>query len=292
MARWIVFSGGNGRGAYQAGFLQAAVNRGIRFDAAAGISVGAINAAGVAVGAIPELIHMWATVEESQIIKRQSLFKFIRKVLVGRLPFTKPITGQNDTSRLRETLRDFFGGRTLEMPLYCGRLDLVKALYVDVVEESTLIDAVFRSTIVPVKMRADVSGSSLWVDGGVENVTPLRRVVDSGQHGDEVFIVLNMSRGTRPKPLDKEAKKADAIDILTGTIDYLVDRQFINDVRTFLDRNELAQRGDGSYKWFKTHVIEPSEPLGSGDDYSRKALDRRLEIGRKDAAKYFFDNEF
>lgn len=289
MDRWIIFSGGNGRGAYQAGFLQSAMNHGLTFDRAAGVSVGAINAAGVAVGAIPELIELWKTIREDQIIKKQSLLSFLLKVLAGRLPFTKRITGQNDTSRLRDTLRNFLNGRELIMPLYAGRLDIMRAMYVDVVGNSNLVDAVFRSGLIPVKMRADVSGASIWVDGGVENVTPLKRVVDSGKSGDEVWIVLNMNRSTRPKPIEGNASKIDAIDILTGTIDYLVDRQFTNDVRTFLDRNELSRRSGSNpeFKWFSTHVIEPSESLGAGDDYSRAALDRRFMIGKNDADSYF-----
>lgn len=283
--RWIVFSGGNGRGAYQAGVLEALFNKGYKFDAAAGISVGAINAAAVALGVIPDLLSLWKTVEEKQFIKRGGIGRFAFKLIAGRLGFRKP-TGLHDTRGLRALLEDLFGGLSLEKELYLGRVDIRGAIYEDQVNDKNLVDAVWRSTLIPVVMRADKTKNEVWIDGGVHNVTPLKRVVESATDGDEVWIISTLPQNRNPSAINKRAKKIDAIDILEAVTSYLVDRQFVLDMRSFIDRNKIP-----GYKHFNIHLIEPSRGLGSGNDYSRSKLDYRYNLGRSDAAEYIKQNE-
>jgi len=292
MRRWIVLSGGNGRGAYQAGAIQILENSGIKFQGAAGISVGALNAAGVATGRTSKVLTAWQTITEPEIIKRGSEVGFILDLIAGRLlgwaGYTRR-TGLDDTRPLRKKLEEIFKGASLQMPFYAGRLDIRRAMYGDgVLGGDPFIKAIWRSGLVPFTMRADLDEEigAIWVDGGVENVTPLKRIAEIADEGDEVWIILNMRRSTRPKGIDKDAKDIDAFDILKATIDYLVDRQFIQDVRTFLDRNELAYKGAEGYKYFNTHVLEPTQGLGSGSDYSRASLNFRYDLGMADARAY------
>lgn len=295
--RHIVFSGGGAKGAYQAGFLASAFNRNIKFDVAHGISVGAINAAGVATGKIPQLLSKWKSIEEKDVMKKRSLAKFAARLLAGRLPFFRPETGLHDTEPLRDSLREFFKDAELFMPLFVGRVELRSGGYFDrIAGTDSIADAVYRSTLVPVMMRADVTDQQVFVDGGVHNVTPLSRVVEFGNPGDQVIVVTTERSNTPPKPINKKAGRIDAIDILKATIDYLVDMQFERDLQTFQDRNQIAQivmnagqTENIPYKYFDTYVVEPSESLGSGSDYSRQKLSFRYNLGIADGTRFFKD---
>src|SRR5258708_38466141 len=54
----LVLGGGGGRGAAQLGVLRALASRGIRPDACVGTSVGALNAAVVAAGGLPDAVPL------------------------------------------------------------------------------------------------------------------------------------------------------------------------------------------------------------------------------------------
>lgn len=279
MQRWAVYSGGNGFGAFQAG-----VNEYINekkgyafFDQYCGISAGAINAAAGATGMIPEASHMWRNIEESQIIKRRSLLKFAGAVLAGRvLPWADKQTGFYDTSPLRETLRDFFAMAKIKKPLYVGRVDLFTGQYVDnmVGYGTNIYDAVWRSTIIPIMMKADVQNTALWVDGGIHNARPLSRVVEDGESGDHVFLINAVPNRKGPKQMKQYPKRADVIDVAEATITYLVEVAAINDMRSFMDRNQIP-----GYKSFATTVIEPTIDLGNGSDYSIGIMRKRFDHG-------------
>lgn len=291
MARWGVYSGGNGYGAFQAGVNQFIVDHygDDYIDNLVGISAGAINAAAYATGSVKEASEMWTTITEDRIIKRRSLFKFALAVVGGRLiPFNNwKNNGLHDTRPLLHTLEEFFNKRKVTKRLWIGRVDLWTGKYNDSGSQSyTLGRQVWQSTLIPIIMRPDVQNTALWVDGGVHNTRPLMRVVEDGMDGDDVIIVNAHTSRSSPKPMDVLPRLADMVDIGEATLNYLVDVATIRDTKLFMERNELP-----GYKHFTYRVVEPapSFDMGSSNDYSTDALSMRYQHGYERAKLALLD---
>ena len=65
----IALEGGGARGAYEIGVWKALDEAGIRFDAVAGTSVGALNGAMMAMGDLEKAIACWENIRLSQVIR-------------------------------------------------------------------------------------------------------------------------------------------------------------------------------------------------------------------------------
>lgn len=283
MTRWGIYSGGNGFGAFQAGVNAYIVDtRGPAYlDVVCGISAGAINAAAYATATVPEASTMWTEIEESQIIKRRSLLQFGLSVAASRLmPWAKKQTGFYDTAPLLETLEEFFAGAVLNRKLYAGRVDLRTGSYLDYVNPRTIARDVWQSTLIPIMMKADVSNTSLWVDGGIHNASPLSRVVSDGEEGDRVLIISASPLKNKPKMMRVPPKSVDVIDIAEATIGYMLDVAAINDMKRFMERNQVE-----GYKHFETIVIQPTVDLGNASDYRKDAMRMRFAHGYESAKR-------
>lgn len=290
MATYLVLSGGAAKGAYQTGFIWAAHKRGIRFDGAAGISAGAINAASVSCELIEPAVDVWRRVTERDVMRRGSALRFGLRTLAGLLPGIRGPLGYHDTRPLRGLLEEFFEGAEVKKPLYVGRVDLVSGLYVDEVTGGNVAEAVYRSTLIPGAMSPEVAGESIWVDGGINNITPTGRVCDIAAPGDEIFIVTTQERRAIPRGINKPVSDIGQIDLIQGITDYLLDLQFERDLRLFELKNRRTFAAGGVVnddKVFRARIVHPSSSLGAGDDYSREALDYRFQLGVRDGNKLF-----
>src|SRR5262245_34888613 len=73
----IVLAGGGGRGAYQIGCWKKLKELGLdRFSVISGTSVGALNAALIAAGDVPQAVRLWEDLEESKVVKTSAIRKW------------------------------------------------------------------------------------------------------------------------------------------------------------------------------------------------------------------------
>jgi predicted acylesterase/phospholipase RssA len=73
----IVLAGGGGRGAYQIGCWKKLKEFGLdRFSVISGTSVGALNAALIAAGDVPQAMRLWEDLEESKVVKTSAIRKW------------------------------------------------------------------------------------------------------------------------------------------------------------------------------------------------------------------------
>lgn len=176
----LVLSGGGAGGAFQVGALNYLYERGHKFDAIYGTSVGALNAAGLRWLGIEELTKRWYQVNEKNVLKRN---------WIAYLGFGD---GFYDASRLHGMVDAVLrtDPRHPEISSYAVAMDILSG------------EVVYRESR-DVNYRAVLLGSAAvpmymppvgtFVDGGVRCHTPLKRAHDDG-HQDIIVVACNELR--------------------------------------------------------------------------------------------------
>lgn len=205
----VVFSGGGSLGAVQVGALRALYEAGVRPDVVVGCSVGALNAAFLAVDPtlerVGELERVWRTLD------REAVFGKGRKVMAARL-LTAAVRKEDhlyDPTSLRDLIRQWVPLDDLShtaIPCHVVTTDLLTGEPcwwsggdpVEVLAASACLPALFP----PVAL-----GGTLHVDGGVTCPIPVRFPVELGA---ERTWVLDVSGGT----LGRRDERMSALDVL------------------------------------------------------------------------------
>jgi predicted acylesterase/phospholipase RssA/CRP-like cAMP-binding protein len=155
----LVLGGGGARGYAHVGVLKALAQLGIPVDLVGGTSMGAVIAAGHALGHDAEAIFE------------------LNRVFVEKRPFsqyTLPLVSLLDPRALEECLDVWCAGTRIEdlwLPYFCNSSDLIDATHV-VHEHGPLGEALRASTALPGILSPQRDGARLLVDGGVINVLP------------------------------------------------------------------------------------------------------------------------
>lgn len=191
----FVLGGGGNLGAIQIGMLQALYARDIRPDVLVGSSVGAINAAALAVeptvAGIEAMHQTWLDPATGQVFSAGRLggpWQLFRK---GR--------SMVGNERLRALLDGKVAGRRfdeLEVPLHVVATSLRTArerwFHEGDVTEAVLASAALPAVLPPVEIDGDV-----FIDGGVVDNVPIGRAVELGA---ERVVVLHVGNFDRPRP--------------------------------------------------------------------------------------------
>ena len=281
----LVLSGGGTKGAFEVGAEQVLREEGgFEWERIFGVSVGALNGALLAQGEYQRLLDVWRTIRQEDVYS-----KVWWPIIAWRLAVLRK-AGIYDAAALRKTIEKHVAGRPFRVPLYVGRVSLTSGAYDIVSSESPdILDAIWHSATMPIIWEPD--GKGAWVDGGLRNVTPLGDALD---HDPTALVVINCSpdepeRAEPPKDIIAAAKRA-INDIATSEI-------MVNDVREFVRINQLVrqarnkgftlERDDGKpYHDYDITVIQPRIPLGDTLDFSREAIEQRLEAGRAAAREF------
>jgi predicted acylesterase/phospholipase RssA len=99
----LVLAGGGAKGAYQIGCWKALKELGIVFDAIAGTSVGALNAALIAEGDLQKALTLWANISRQMIYRFKSNRVFavvIRLLFIAGLPYARKASSKRLKARL------------------------------------------------------------------------------------------------------------------------------------------------------------------------------------------------
>ncbi len=282
----LVLSGGGARGAFQCGAEKYAREvKGYHWDVIAGVSVGALNGAMLAMGKYARLFEVWNTISSDQVYTGGFNLLSILKLLFGARSFY-------DNQPLQRMLAQEFDAGMVQTDLRVGAVSLVSGEYVEFRSgDPDLQKAVLASTVMPIIWTpVDVSPAyPAMVDGGVRNISPIGDVLDA--QPDEV-VIINCGLQA-PEVLT--GQPGDVVKIGMRTLDLLLNELFQGDVREFVRINHLVKQAaerrvtlfhpvsGRPLKYYECKIIEPAAPLGDVLDFSQVTVQASLKAGMERA---------
>lgn len=191
----VVLEGGGARGAYQVGVWKALEEAGLRYDAVAGSSVGALNGAMMAMRRLDEAEELWSNMRFSQVMNvddelMSKLFQFkldeidlaelarhALAILRGRgldiSPLKALLSERVDERAIRESDVDFYIATfslSDRRELYLRAKDLAPGEIQDMLLASAYYPA----------FRNEPLGGKRYIDAGVQDVLPLKPLIERG----------------------------------------------------------------------------------------------------------------
>ncbi len=281
----LVLSGGGAKGAFQIGAEKyAREEKGYKWDVIAGVSVGALNGAILAMEEYRRLEAIWKTICDNQVYTgKLNLWTYIRLFLGA-----KSVYGNEPLARIieREIKPEEF-----KIDFRVGTVSLRTGRYTVYHHDSPDIKkAILASTVIPIiwpPMSISDECQDM-VDGSLRRFSPIGDVLDM----DPKEVVIINCRPRHPAPVVHEFESV--LDIGVRTIAITSNEIFSSDIREFIHINRNVKEAEKvgltlhnikgkPYKWFKCTIIEPREPLGSMLDFSRENMERTKEKGRERA---------
>jgi NTE family protein len=278
----LVLSGGGAKGAFQVGAEKYAREvKGYQWDIIAGVSVGALNGAMLAMKKYDRLLEVWNTISSDKVYTGGINLLSVVKLLFGAKSFYS-------NQPLQRLMHQEFNAAQISADLRVGAVSLISGEYVEFRgDDPNLEKAVLASTVMPIIWEPlDVSDQlRSLVDGGVRNLSPVGDVLDADP--DEV-VIINCS----PESFDTlPAPPKDIVKIGLRTLDILLNELFCSDVREFVRINHLVKQAavygltlhhpvsGRPLKYFECKIIEPQESLGDTLDFSQGAVQRSMKAG-------------
>ncbi|NJM41944.1 MAG: patatin [Anaerolineae bacterium] len=259
----LVLSGGGAKGAFQVGAERYAREQcGYDWDVIAGVSVGALNAAMIAMEKYERLWGIWQQLSQKNVMRGRINAWSFAQMIFGRQSFSNNeplwqlIQGELDPAAIVKDLR-------------VGAVSLINGDYVRFTREHPdLARAILASTAMPVVWEpVHISKEHMhMVDGALRNISPLKDIVDA--EPDEI-VIINCNR---PGIVPLAQPPRSGFGIAMRTLEIMFNEIFREDVDDFLRMNALVQqaelcgarlqRKDGSaYRNIPVRVIEPAAPF-------------------------------
>lgn len=283
--RALVLSGGGVKGAYQVGVLRHLLGElKTRYDVICGVSVGALNGAflaqypiGQEVKAYEALGDIWSAVNNKRIWKRWfpfgKLHALWKKSALNSEPLQKWVRSQLDPKSVRAS------GKKLRVGAVSLDSGEYKAFGEDFVPlpDAVLASSAFPGMFTPIKIQG-----SLWTDGGVRNITPLKEAIDLG--AKEVDVIITSPN----KPAPSFPKDPETLDIAERSIDLMSHEVLEEDLRVAHLYNLLVLAGEApkGKRLVNLRVFRPATRLtGNSLDFSPSSIERMRDRGYKDAVQ-------
>jgi len=279
--RALVLSGGGSKGAYQVGALKHILGeKHVQYDALCGVSVGAINCAflsmfpsGQELQSIDILHQMWNGLDNSKIYKRW--FPFGRWHAIWKKSFF-------DSSPLHKLLRD---GLNLDLirksgkQVCVGTVSLSSGKYTIFDQNSDyFIDAVIASASFPGMLSPVSFLGQLWSDGGVKELSPIKKAVELGADHIDVIITSPQTR------INRFVENPTTVDILKRSIDLSTDKIMANDIEKVEMYNKMVAMGLTGRKHVTLNILRPDYNLIEDLlDFRPFKIQEMLEKGYQDA---------
>jgi NTE family protein len=282
----LILSGGGAKGAFQCGAEKYAREvKGYHWDIIAGVSVGALNGAMLAMEKYQRLFETWNTISDDQVYTGGFNLWSVIRLLFGAKSFYG-----NDP--LRKRLLEELEPEKIKAHLMVGAVSLISGDYIQFTkDEPRLAEAVLASTVMPVIWTpVDVSRQhSSMVDGGVRNISPVGDVLEL--EPDEIVIINCGS--DKVTPLEKPP--ANVVEIGLRSLDIALNELFRGDMQEFMRINHLVKEA-GEYgvtlhhptsgrplKYYSCKIIEPTQALGDVLDFSQEPVQRAIKHGQERA---------
>lgn len=279
--RALVLSGGGSKGAYQAGALKYILGElNIVYDVFCGVSVGAINCAylsmfhsGEEKSASDLLADLWSKLDNSKIYKRWFPFgswhALWNKSFFDSSPLYNLLKNGIDLDKIRLNGKKVCVGT---VSLSSGKYTIFDQSS-DHFIEAVIASASFPGMLTPVKFLGQ-----LWTDGGIKEISPIKKAMEMG--ADEIDVIIT-SPQTRVKHF---IKNPTTVDILKRSIDLSTDKIMANDIEKVQMHNRLAEAGLADYKYVKLNILRPDYNLIEDLlDFRPEKIKEMMEKGYADA---------
>jgi NTE family protein len=281
--RALVLSGGGAKGAYQVGVLKRWMgDKGIDYDINCGVSVGALNTAGLAItakGDPGKAIHIlekfWLEkVNTKAIYKRWFPFGRFHSLWKKSVYDSSPLANLvNENIHLNNVLNN---GRLLAVGAVC--LDTGENVFA---RESNpeFIKWVLASASFPVFLAPIEIDGKLWSDGGIKNVTPIGQAIRMGASEIDVIMCTNMNSKQVWNSTSKNALPDQALRV----VDLMSDQIINDDIKIVGLKNDLADINP-KYRKISIRLVQPSGILLQDSlQFTLEDTKRLIELGYNDA---------
>ena len=216
----VALEGGGARGGYEIGAWRALEEAGVKYNAVAGTSVGALNGALMAMRQLDKAIELWENVSFSKVMDvddelmkklfaKDFLNLDIRAVVEGVIdvlkdrgfdiaPLRRWIASEVDEQRIRQS--------DVELFIKTFSLSDRKELDIDVKQlpEGQLCDMLLASAYFPA-FKNEKLGGKRYTDGGVQDVLPISSLISRGYKDIIAIRVFGWGHEKRVK-MPKDAK--------------------------------------------------------------------------------------
>jgi NTE family protein len=281
MKRALVLSGGGSKGSFQIGVLKKLVESDPRgYDLICGVSVGAINAAGLAMfskqhypDAVIYMEKMWRErVRTSTIYKRWFPF--------GRLEalWKKSVYDSSPLRKLMQENLDLQKVRSSGVDVAVGAVSLENQAFVFGTQNNdNFVDWVLASSSFPIFLTPIQIDGQSWSDGGIRSTTPLGHAIKSG--ADEIDVVLCYDPDWVAPNWDSESERA-VPDQLVRVLNIMSDQIAVSDLKIAGLKNELVQVDD-KYRKIKMKVYCPATGIPVSDSliFDPEQIAKAIDVG-------------
>mgnify|MGYP004536111291 FL=1 len=221
----LALEGGGARGAYEAGAIKALSKKKIFFDAVAGTSIGAINAAFYACNNVDGMYKLWETTDSKELfgldgkfLKDISNHKFDLKELKDNKENIEKIIKNIgvDTTNIRKLLsknlkEDKFYKSKINFGLVTFSISDLKPIEIfkKDIPKGKFVDYVLASAYLPGFKFERIIDDKYYLDGGVHMNCPIDMLLDEGY--EEVYAV----RAWDNRKLKYKPRKNAKVHIIT-----------------------------------------------------------------------------
>src|SRR5574338_115085 len=256
MKQALVLGGGRITGSWQAGAIRALYAMGYRYDIVTGISVGALNTAGLAAFGAEWLARFWL----EQVTGPEVIMRTRRWYELAYRVLTKRWDGVVDTAPLERLVRRTFPANAFAQTTMDARVGTVslrtgELTYVPATDPAFL-DAVLASTAEPAVMPLRRFRGDRCCDGGIRDITPLAQAIELG--ADRVTAIVCQPDGIA----EAEDRWGDALRMIEREVSIVEVEILANDLRVCGWVNRMVAAGIAPEKrHVEVTVIRPDKPL-------------------------------
>lgn len=272
--RALVLSGGGSKGAFQVGVLKALLETGHQWDSVHGISVGALNAAYLAMfkpedqpGSLPGLLDIWDNVKSTADIykpwapgKLHYVYSMFKGSLNSGAPLRKIVEASFDAVKLASS----------GVKLTVGCVSLTSGQYVAIDGSApNIIEYILASSHLPLVFEPLTLDGEQWVDGGIRHQIPILEALK--ERPDEIDVIIT-SPIAFERVMNIDTPLTSCPNVALRASEILADQVYIND---YFIVSRVIRLGK-----VKIRVFAPdSQPNGNSMDFDGDTIQDAIEMG-------------
>ena len=213
----LVLEGGGAKGAYQIGAWKALKEAGVKINAVAGTSVGALNGALICMDELELAQQMWSNLTYSQVmdVDDTKMELMLEREMPFREAFRHMSEGGVDVTPLKDMLdkvvdEEKIRNSPVDIFIKTFSVDEMKELDIDLkeVEPGQMKDFLLASAYIFPLFKNEKLHGKMYIDGGAINNVPLDSLVDRGYENIIMIRIFGIGR-------EKRVKIPEETDLLT-----------------------------------------------------------------------------
>lgn len=290
----LVLAGGGAKGSYQA-HIASQIMKNENVTVITGVSAGALNGAILSQGDPDHIKEIWKGLRRDDVWSGgYSILRYIKMAFGYRL-------GLFTAGPLQERLEKEFDPNDATVPLEAGCVSLKNGRYVPyTIDPDETYDGaqikkarkfITASAAVPVGVEPVEVDGELLADGGIRNIAPVKDAIK--YEPDRIVAIFN-SNLSRPA-VEGGTNPTHVLQVGESAIRILLNETLRSDVMAARRVNKTIRMTGmqevGGASLVPITKIEPSRDLGSAQDFSQEAHDRRANVARHDYNAYLKDKQ-